>query len=46
LAENKSLDGALMGSGEESNVALSGRDHDGAPWMSEEEKEKKENEII
>lgn len=46
LAENKSSDGALMSSGEGSNVALSGRDSDAAPWMSEEEKEKKENEII
>jgi hypothetical protein len=45
LTENKSSDG-VMGSGESSNVALSGRDHDGAPWMSEEQKEKDEDEII
>lgn len=37
-----------MGGGDGSNVALSGRDCDAAPWMneSEKEREKKENEII
>ena len=48
LADNKSSDGTSVGTGkeEESNVALSGRDHTAAPWMSEEQREKDENEII
>lgn len=48
LAENKSSDGKSTGNdkGEGSNIALSGRDHTAAPWMSEDQKEVDENEII